>query len=183
MKSNGTISITVENHFKALRELNAFLQSLEAKVNLLLERLMAEGYSIATDAFQTALYAGTNDVVVQEPYWEDNKLVLCAEGNAVAYIEFGTGVHYSEQYPTKYGDPYNKLHMDKRGTHGKKKGRFDAWEYYGEVGTEGRVVGERNGAPLIRTHGNPPARAMFQATENMTDRDYIRQIAKEIFGK
>ena len=56
--------------------------------------------------------------------------------------------------------------------------------YYGEPGTNGRVVrtqqkeGEE-AVDVIRTHGNPPARAMYDAGKAMRER--IVEIAREVY--
>ena len=67
-----------------------------------------------------------------------------------------------------------------RGEYGQGKGSQDSWGYYGNPGTNGRVVKENGKGSLVITHGNPPARAMYDAGKEM--REQVRAIAKEVFG-
>ena len=152
--------------------------TLDDKRKIFLERLALEGFEVADITFRHALYAGFNDVVVLEPKWKDEStIVLEAQGNAVAFIEFGTGVHYSEQYPKEIEG------IAARGTYGDKKGSNDSWTYYGEPGNEGKIVRvAKSGESVVRTHGNPPAMAMYNASQKMRQREIIVSIAKEVFG-
>lgn len=161
---------------KAVRKLEAYKKSLEGKTHVFLEHLAQVGIDVADVAFRTAQYDGENDVVVSgEPEWiDDNTLVITASGSAVKFIEFGTGVHYTEQHP-KAGE----MGMV-RGEYGQGKGSQDSWGYYGNPGTNGRVVKENGKGSLVITHGNPPARAMYDAGKEM--REQVRAIAKEVFG-
>lgn len=152
--------------------------SLANKKKQFLEKLALQGFDIANIDFKRAIYAGFNDVKVLEPKWKDEStIVLEAQGKAVAFIEFGTGVHYSEQYPKTIEG------IDARGTYGKKKGANDSWSYYGEPGNEGRIVREtKDGRTVVLTHGNPPAMAMYNASQKMRQREIIVSIAKEVFS-
>jgi len=150
------------------------------KLKAVLEQLMNEGYSIAVQLFSKALYAGTNDVEVDPPYWEGDTLVLTAHGNAVAFIEFGTGINYYD-----YPDPsvYGKLGMAQHGQYDKHHGSQIRWWYEGEPGTAGRPKRRRDGTYDDRwstSWGNPPARAMYQASRQL-DKERIIAAVKEAF--
>jgi len=161
--------------------------TLPYKVKQFLEILMQEGYSVADDLFHTAIYAGTNDVQVEFPYWEGDTLYLTASGDSVAFIEFGSGTFYGEQYPTDIagdgGDPYSTIGMERRGNYGQGKGASDTWGFYGEAGNEGIEVKKKNGKTVVLTHGNPPARAMYMAAMTVSDKSRILAIAKEVFNR
>lgn len=166
----------VDSAINALKKYSG--NELERKAKLLIEKAAERGYNSASINFQVAIYAGTNDVVVHEPYWDGDILILAAEGNSVAFIEFGTGVHYSEVYPKNIPD------VAKRGTYGKGKGSNDSWVYVGDPGTgiEGEIIHiKKDGRYVVKTHGNPPARALYNAKERM--REEILKWAKEIFRK
>ena len=152
--------------------------TLDDKRKRFLERLALAGFDIANVDFKKATYAGFNDVQVLEPRWQDEQtIVLEAVGHAVLFIEFGTGVHYSEQYPKEIEG------IAARGTFGDKKGSHDSWSYYGEPGNEGRIVREtKDGRTVVLTHGNPPAMAMYNASKKMRQKEIIVSIAKEVFG-
>lgn len=168
------IKIKLGDVGKAIQELEAYKKWLSEKAKELIERLAKIGVEVAAARFKNAQYDGDNDVVVESPRWvDDNKMVLVARGNAVTFIEFGTGVRYTEVHP---------LAADKgaiRGGYGKGKGNKRSWSYYGNPGTNGRVVRESSLGTVVRTEGNPPAMAMYEATKEM--REKIAQIAKEVF--
>ena len=112
------------------------------------------------------------------PYWEGNTLYLEANGNSVAFIEFGSGKTY-EEYPS---DKLPKGVVP-HGEYGKKKGRKPPWVYVGEAGDNGTVLAhKKDGRAVVRTMGNPPARAMYNASK-VFDKDHVLQVAKEVFGK
>ena len=105
------------------------------------------------------LYNGTNDVSVRV----DNTgsvAVIYAEGEAVAFIEFGAGDRYGHGHP-QAGD----LGMGP-GTYPSDKGLWNnpkGW-WYGHS---------------QHTYGNPPAMAMYQAVQAITEQ--VTTIAKEVF--
>lgn len=151
------------------------------------EQLMEYGFAVARAGFISAAYPGTNDVVVFAPEWEDDKLVLRAEGQAVAFIEFGTGKKY-EDYPTDIpgdsADPYSDLGLSERGQYGHKRGSNPkGWVYVGDPGKGGLGVPLESKPGRVWTMGNPPARAMYSAAVAVADRDLALQIAREVFSK
>lgn len=160
-----------------INKLKSYQKTFDDKQKKLLEELAKIGIDTASVKFQTAQYDGENDVVVSNtPEWVgDNKLFLTATGNAVTFIEFGTGVHYAEQHPKAAA--FGAI----RGTYGQGKGSRDTWGYYGLPGTNGQVIKENDKGTVVLTHGNPPARAMYDATKEM--RNQILNIAREVFGK
>ena len=155
-------------------------------MKIVVERLTQEGFIIARASFQTAIYAGNNDVEVSEPVWrDDNTLVITAEGKAVAFIEFGSGTFY-EDYPTdipgEATDP-SALGIVPHGEYGKKKGANPPWIYVGEPGNVGMVIHEKSdGKTVVKTLGNPPARAMYQASVHMANKNRAIEIAREVFS-
>lgn len=147
-----------------LKRLNALKAEIEQKRKLFCERLAGIGVETAEIGFQSVAYDGTNDVEVGAAEWEDeNTLVIRASGTSVLFIEFGAGV-YNDAYPVE-----PPAEISPRGTYGKGYGKRRAWGYYDE-----------NGQTVI-THGNNPARAMFDAGQRM--REEIARIAKEVFAK
>lgn len=170
------IRVSVSGVDRLISKLKAYQKSLKNKQKILLEKLAEIGIDVATVRFQTAQYDGENDVLVEKtPQWSgDNKLIISATGKSITFIEFGTGVHYAEQHPKamEFGAV--------RGEFGQGKGSQDSWGYYGVPGTNGRVIKTNEKGTLIVTHGNPPARAMYDAGKEMRSR--IVEIAREVFG-
>ncbi len=169
------MEIKVRGLNRLISRLEAYQKSLEEKQHTLLRELTMVGIDVAEAKFQTAQYDGDNDVVVnRQPEWVgNNKLFLTATGNAVTFIEFGTGVHYTEQHPN--AGALGAV----RGTYGQGKGSRDSWGYYGNPGTNGRVLKENDKGTVVLTHGNPPARAMYDAAKEMRAR--VVNIAREVF--
>lgn len=153
------------------------IQRLQLKVakgnHEILERLAQVGIDTAGVKFSTAQYDGMNDVQMLEPEWVDENTVrVVASGEAVAFIEFGTGVHYTEQHPL--AGEVGAV----RGGYGHHLGRLDSWFYTGDPGTDGEL-GYHGDRAVVITHGNPPARAMYDAAKEM--RDKILEIVREVY--
>lgn len=159
-----------------ISQLKQYRDGLQNKNRLMLERLAEIGINIAQVKFGSAQYDGYDDVnVPATPQWlSDNTLAISAEGSAVTFIEFGTGVFYSSRHPMEAELGFI------RGEYGEGKGSNDSWGYYGLPGTNGRVIQKKSGKTVVITHGNPPARAMYDAAKIMRSR--IVDIAKEIYG-
>jgi hypothetical protein len=169
------IKIEANRLDKALARIDLYLNLLGDKKKEFLEKLAEIGIETASVKFANAQYDGFNDVTVEKtPEWiDDNTLAIVARGQAVAFIEFGTGVHYTEQHPR--AQAVGAI----RGSYGQGKGKQKAWGYYGHPGTHGKVIYKRNKSVVI-TRGNPPARAMYDASKTM--RAEIRKVAKEVFN-
>lgn len=170
------MKIKVSGLASAARRLKKYRDGLAGKMHIFLERLAAVGIDTAGVRFEHAQYDGVNDVTVNgTPEWlSDTRLAIAARGQAVAFIEFGSGIHYAEEHPKAA-----ELGLG-RGTYGQGKGARDTWGYYGEPGTNGRVIRTSERGQVVLTHGNPPARAMYEAGREM--RRNIVMIALEVFG-
>lgn len=159
------MSLSTSSIDNAIKELKVYRYSVEQRKDKLLEELAHIGVKEASVRFTTAMYDGVNDShVTLKPTSKGYTIV--AEGKAVAFIEFGAGVHYNS------GDPY----PDPRpagivgiGEYGKGHGKRQAWGFKDDSGE------------LVITHGNPAAMPMWYASEEM--RSKILKIAKEVFGE
>lgn len=159
-----------------LRSIQEYKQKvLLGRFKEFLERLEAAGHAVAEMELSKAQYDGDNDVVINAPEWvDDNTLLLSATGNAVTFIEFGTGTH---RYPEQH-EWASKMGFT-RGDYGHKLGRLEHWRYQGSPGTNGEPDPTHPG--WIVTYGNPPNRFMYNADKKMRE-DALR-IAREVFGK
>jgi hypothetical protein len=169
-----TVTIRATGLKKTISKLDKLCKkysNLEAKMQTLLSRLGDEGVSVASYYFSRAIYDGTNDVTVHYELTQ-NQLLIVAEGHAVAFIEFGTGV-YNPAYESP--EMASRVGAVGRGEYGKGYGKRRAWVYRGDPGTEGQIL--KNGAVL--THGNPPASAMYTTTKDVHRK--ILEIAREVF--
>lgn len=157
----------------AIREVEAYRQWVLVKEAELVSRLSDLGLEVAKIRFQGAQYAGTNDVVCHVEK-DGSKATIYANGSAVAFIEFGTGVSHSEYPPgTDYTPPPH-------GSYGLGKGKRRKWGYYGDPGNIGEVHTNRLGREVVITSGNEPALAMWTAVIQMSER--VSAIAREVFS-
>lgn len=135
-------------------------------------RLANLGIASAKISFERAIYDGTNDVTIGEPEWVNSTTIqIVAKGNAVTFIEFGSGVYYSEAHPK--AAELGAI----RGKYGKGRGKQTVWGYYGEPGSNGIVRKHTEKGDLVTTHGNPPNKAMYEAGKEMRNR--ILEVIKE----
>lgn len=166
------VKLNTKSINKAIRELDKYKRELLAKEKLLLEKLSMIGVREASVRFTTAIYDGTNDVNVT--LTETGKgYAIIAQGEAVAFIEFGAGVYHNTSEPYPNPRPEGIVGI---GEYGKGKGKRRAWFYKGDPGSNGEL--QKNGA--VKTRGNPAAMPMWYATEEM--RKSVLKIAKEVFG-
>ncbi|NMP36561.1 MAG: hypothetical protein GX051_00335 [Clostridiales bacterium] len=167
------MSVTIKGLDSLTKRIERMTNSLQSKIPIFLERLAQIGVATAAAKFSMAQYDGTNDVNVTAHMEGANRIVITAAGEAVLFIEFGSGVIYTEQHPK--ASEMGAI----RGGYGQGKGNQSAWGFYGEAGTNGQFVKTTDKGDVYVTHGNPPARAMYEADKAIVAS--VLQIAKEIF--
>lgn len=174
----GTVKITT-NADKVARQIRAYAGQLQSKYSKALERIAVIGGGTARVKFTQAFYAGKNDVEVEVKRISNTHYQVVASGETVLFIEFGTGVSNPE-YVAPSGLTY------KHGTYGKGKGADpNGWVYVGEQGNAGKPLKYFSGDDevpegVFKTYGNPPARAMYDASKDM--RAEITRIFREEFN-
>jgi hypothetical protein len=142
---------------RATRSLEEYAADLIEKANTVCERLASMGAVRASLDFSRAIYNGTNDVAVTvEPI--DNGYAIHATGNAVLFIEFGSGASYGYGHPEPEG--YGP------GTY-PGKGHWDD--------PDGWWYGDHE-----HSYGNPPAAAMYHAKQDVLQE--VQRIADEVFA-
>lgn len=145
----------------AERQIQEYKTTLNKKARALAFRLSWLGLEVAKIRFENAKYAGSNDVKCHINQ-KDKTCTIVAEGKAVAFIEFGTGIHhngYGGELPPGVGA---------HGSYGQGKGAGRRWYYYGDPGNAGTYVDTVPGkGQLNYTDGNEPAMAMWGAVEEM----------------
>ena len=145
----------------AERQIQEYKATLNQKAPEFAKALADKGLDVAKVRFANAQYAGSNDVSCRVEQ-NGNTCTIVAEGKAVAFIEFGTGVLH-----TAYGGELPDG-VGKHGTYGKGNGQHKRWYYYGESGNAGTPVKQVDGkGQLNYTDGNEPAMAMWGAVEEM----------------
>jgi hypothetical protein len=158
------IKITLDEIDKAIKDIDKYKNELLKKEKLFLERLADIGVREASVRFTTAMYDGTNNTEVTLDT-TDKGYVIIAEGESVAFIEFGAGVYHNTAEPYPNTRPNGIVGI---GEYGKGKGKQRAWGYKDETGE------------LVITRGNPAAMPMWYASEEM--KNAITKIAREVFG-
>ena len=168
------MNVKVEGLDGVIAALKDYRDSLPAKKKALLWRLGELGVNTANIKFSTAQYAGTNDATVSARWVDDNKLEVVGSGHSVLFIEFGSGVFYDTSYPNR--PPGMEI-----GEYGQGRGKNSYWFYKEREGHGRGTLGvpSEKYPGMVYTHGNPAARAMYQAAVDM--RAKIAEIAKEVY--
>lgn len=160
IRINGISADTID---AAVQELRRYADWVEQKETELRSRLASRGATVASIQFARAIYNGVNDVSVRVDD-TGSVAVIYAEGESVAFIEFGSGKQYGYSHP-QAGE--NGLGPGTWSDGPDGKGHWDnpkGWWYgHGQ-----------------HSYGNPPAMAMYNAVQAMTED--ITQIAREVFG-
>lgn len=180
MSTHITAELSVKSLNAARKQIRDYRRKLLAAQTRIARQLANIGLKEATVRFANAQYDGTNDVrVVAEP--TATGYIVKANGAAVCFIEFGTGVHYNGtagSYPLPKPAGITPI-----GGYGKKHGRHDAWSYIGAPGTNGVVITPAadplTTQPYVITHGNPANMPMYYASREMCSK--VADIVKGVF--
>lgn len=170
------LNLTGRSIGRAIREVEAYKAKLTERARTLCARLADIGLNVASVRFANAQYDGTNDAsVTVEPTDKGCKIV--ASGNAVCFIEFGSGVHYNAggAYPIPKPSGVSGI-----GQYGHGYGADDSWSYAGDPGTNGKPYTNALGQERVLTHGNPARMPMYMALSEMHDE--VERIAREVFA-
>lgn len=156
----GLSNSSINSAIKELRRYSAWVQSKEAELR---SRLAMLGATVASIQFSRAIYNGTNDISVRVDD-TGSVAVIYAEGESVAFIEFGSGIKYGYGHPLagEFGFGPGTWSDGDEG-----KGHWDnehGW-WYGS--------GQHS-------YGNPPAMAMYSAVKEITEN--VTRIAREVFS-
>ena len=153
---------------QAEKDILKYKATLNRKARALAFRLSWLGLEVAKIRFANAQYAGSNDVKCHINQ-KDKTCTIVAEGKAVAFIEFGTGVtHQGWGAAGTVGPLPLPDNIGEHGTYGKENGKHKRWYYYGESGNAGIPVKEVDGkGQLNYTSGNDAAMAMWGAVEEI----------------
>lgn len=167
-----SIELSTSSIEKAIQEVERYKQEFLTKEKRFTEALANIGVREASVRFTTAIYDGINDSTVSLEKTSRGYAIV-ASGQAVAFIEFGTGVYHNGAEPYPNPRPTGIVGI---GEYGKGRGKRRAWFYQGEAGSNGEQ--QKNG--IVKTRGNPAAMPMWYASEEI--RRSILQIAREVFG-
>ena len=149
---------------RAINELKQYKRDFLKREKLLIERLAEIGLKEASVRFTTAMYDGTNDVSVHLDTTK-NGYAIVADGQAVAFIEFGAGVYHNTSEPYPNPRPSGIVGI---GEYGKGMGKRKAWGYKNE------------NDEVVITRGNPAAMPMWYASEEI--KNSVLKVVREVFS-
>lgn len=171
MKRTIKLALTPSSIQNAIREVEDLKRKITEGSKQLVRELAKLGYDITSFNFTWAAYDGTNDVSCHIEERGENMSAVVAVGEAVLFIEFGTGITFPDNHPEA------AEHGMIRGGYGKHQGSNpDGWRYRGDPGTYG--VEEKNGK--VHTYGNPANMSMYLAIQDI-ERDFA-EIARRVFA-
>ena len=149
---------------QAIQELKRYKQEFLKREKRLIKGLAEIGLKEASVRFTTAMYDGTNDVSVTLDVI-NNGYAIVAEGQAVAFIEFGAGVYHNGSEPYPNPRPNGIVGI---GEYGQGKGKQKAWGYKNE------------NDELVITRGNPAAMPMWYASEEI--KNSVLKVVREVYS-
>lgn len=151
-------------------EIERYQKWLKERIPVFVSELAKVGLEVADIKFHYAVYDGTNDVAVKLEDRGSYCKAIVAVGNAVLFIEFGTGVHtWPDNHPEAVA-----LGME-RGSYGKGNGQHKAWVYKGDPGSMGLPLDSEK----VLTYGNPANMSMYQAKQEVQAQ--FESIARRVF--
>ena len=160
------------NAAKVAKQLKAYSNGLEQKMKTFMGKLAEVGLDVANTRYATAQYDGLPSDEPIGPTWVgDDTLEIGYSGPTILFIEFGTGVTYTDQHELAAAFGYT------RGGYHHGLGKLSSWRYIGPKGTNGKESETHPG--WTETQGNPPNRVVYSASKEM--RTKIQEIAKEVF--
>lgn len=162
------IKCTLSTLQDAIDALGDYERKLDQKNKQMLDKIADVGVNTAESGFMSARYDGERSITVNKQF-EGSAVYVVASGEAVAFIEFGTGASFPDEHPLST-QPW--MRHGSWSTSEMGKGHWDekrGWWY--DIGD-----GE-----YANTHGNPANMCMYNAAVDMKSRAV--DIAKEVFGK
>ena len=158
MSLNIRIGLNGSDVQDAIQKLEKYRDDLDRKAKLICYKLADYGARRADIRFSTAYYDGNNDVdvTVEET---DKGYVIKASGEAVLFIEFGSGVRYG------YGHP---------DVHGYGPGTYPGKGHWDDP--NGWWIPKSAGGG--HTYGNPPSMAMYQTAQDI--KAEVLRVAREV---
>ena len=155
-----TVPLSTAGIERLQKELTDYRKWQKQKAKELAERMAELGVQVAKIQFERGSYLGDKDVsVAAEP--KGNGYVVKAEGKAVLFIEFGSGITYG------FGHPEAQEHGMGPGTYPDGKGHWNNPRGWYIPGGQ-------------HTYGNPPAMPMYTARKTIEEE--LPRIVKEVFG-
>lgn len=163
-----TISMTLDPQSidKALTELQAYQDDMDAKCKEICEKLASMGAVNVSLGFSRAIYTGDNDFSV-DVQQKDNKFIVSVSGETVLFIEFGAGVMAMDQVHPQSAEFGMGI-----GTYPNQKHAFDEKGWY--------LPRSKTGGRAVHTFGNPPNMPVYNTAKDL--RAEISRVVTEVFA-
>lgn len=166
------VTLSAKGMDTLIKEIKNYQKWLEQTVKVYVKELAKVGVEVASVKFGNAIYDGTNDVTVSVKE-DGSAAIVRADGQAVLFIEFGTGVKYPDDHP---------LQMYERGTYGYGLGaNEEGWHYSGDPGSNGERVTQGKWTGRVHTFGNPANACMYGTVRELEEQ--MDDIAKRVFKR
>lgn len=162
----------------AIYELEKFQHKLEDFPKKLVAILLDRGVEIANYQFENAVYAGVNDTMIHTDISDDGKSArIYAMGQAVLFIEFGTGVFKDSALEEVMNIQSGSLLA--HGEYGKGKAKNPkGWAYVGTAGqnppSDTYSIGGKGVTRTMGNHANSSLWNTRKALQNILD-DAVRE--------
>lgn len=158
-----SMSLSPSSIDAAIKQIEAYKNSLQRKCDVLAERLASMGAVIVSLQYARTPYTGNADYDITVDQRGPGKYAVIASGETVLILEFGAGMTYG------YGHPQAGEFGFGPGTYPGQTHAFDPHGWW--------IPKSAGGG---HTYGNPPARAMYNAAKDI--RSEIERIAQEVFN-
>lgn len=140
------------------------------KITLFLERLAEIGVFTADKNYHAITESDITYPTLSYEFTDSNTVCITANGTDVLFLEFGTGITYSVDYPTDEG--FNPIFKAGDWSDNEALGGKHHWN-----DPRGWYIPGGHGK---HTYGILPARAMYEAKKEIKQK--IEQTAREVFG-
>nr|DAG23959.1 MAG TPA: hypothetical protein [Caudoviricetes sp.] len=160
-------SASIQN---AIKELQAYQNSLRSKNELFVQRLAELGIPVIEE--NIAVAQGDSDknhntYIKINTFGNYAQATLVCEGADLNFIEFGSGIHYNTPAGSSPHPKGEELGYT-IGSYGKGQGKNDSWTYESESGE------------WVRSYGTEATMPIYKASVEIMQN--IRRIAKEVFS-
>lgn len=175
---------------EALKNLEQVQERIEEYCKLLTQRLSTRGAEIARINFSNAVCTGVNDANVDFKISDDGKKgTVYADGNAVLFIEFGTGITKPDNQEER--DNLISGNVVGHGEYGANAMNPHGWFYKGVKGNAPddttdayRVLKDGTRVPrpgIVHTYGNEANSSMWYSKLQLENQ--FTEIAKEVWDE
>lgn len=173
------IKVDLFNLKDLIKEIDSYEEWLNEKANELSKKLADVGLEEAVIRYNKAYYAGINDVKVTVEDRGDGVYALVARGEAVLFIEFGTGI-YKMDAPDERAELIDGSAIVGHGQYGQGKGANPkGWVYRGSLGYNPPWGTREVGTTGVLTKGNHAASALYYTKKSLERK--LEDVAKEVF--